>query len=84
MSTVSNRRVEGVPVPIVLAGIAALIVFPLVFDSPTPQHILILTLLFGAMGSAWNILGGYAGQVSIGHGVYFAGSSTPIFSYRPG
>jgi branched-chain amino acid transport system permease protein len=82
MSAVSNRRVEGVPLPLVLVGIAALIAFPLIFTSPTPQHILILTLLFGAMGTAWNILGGYAGQISIGHGVYFGiGAYTVGFFY---
>ena len=82
MNRAYAQRVEGVPLPLVLVGIAALIAFPLIFTSPTPQHILIVTLLFGAMGSAWNILGGYAGQISIGHGVYFGiGAYTVGFFY---
>jgi branched-chain amino acid transport system permease protein len=32
---------------------------------------LITVLLFAAMGMAWNILGGYAGQFSFGHAAFF-------------
>ena len=32
---------------------------------------LILILLWGAASSAWNIAGGYAGQVSLGHAAFF-------------
>lgn len=77
-----RNRIEGVPVPIVLIGLAMLCVYPLVFRTPSLQNLMILTLLFGAMGSAWNILGGYAGQVSLGHAVYFGiGAYTVAFLY---
>jgi branched-chain amino acid transport system permease protein len=66
-----NRRVEGVPIWLVLVGIAMLIVFPLVFKMPFHQHVVIMALLYGTLGTAWNILGGYTGQVSIGHGIYY-------------
>jgi branched-chain amino acid transport system permease protein len=32
---------------------------------------LILVLLWGAVSSAWNVAGGYAGQVSLGHAAFF-------------
>ena len=32
---------------------------------------LVLILLWGALSAAWNIAGGYAGQVSIGHAAFF-------------
>ena len=32
---------------------------------------LILILLWGAAGAAWNVAGGYAGQVSLGHAAFF-------------
>jgi len=32
---------------------------------------LILILLWGAVSSAWNVAGGYAGQVSLSHGAFF-------------
>jgi branched-chain amino acid transport system permease protein len=32
---------------------------------------LILILLWGSVASAWNVAGGYAGQVSLGHSIFF-------------
>ena len=32
---------------------------------------LTIICLYATMGQAWNILGGYAGQISIGHGLFF-------------
>ena len=34
-------------------------------------HVLILVLLFASMAQAWNLIGGYCGQVSFGHSVFF-------------
>ena len=75
-------RIDGLPIGWVAAGLVLLVLYPLYFDLPHQQHIVILAMLFGAMGTAWNILGGYAGQVSIGHGVYFGvGAYTVAFFY---
>lgn len=35
------------------------------------QHVMIQILLYACMAQAWNILGGYCGQVSFGHSVFF-------------
>ncbi|PKN04077.1 MAG: branched-chain amino acid ABC transporter permease, partial [Deltaproteobacteria bacterium HGW-Deltaproteobacteria-9] len=35
------------------------------------MHVVILILLFASMAQAWNIIGGYCGQVSFGHSVFF-------------
>lgn len=38
------------------------------------QHLLTLviqTMLLGALASSWNILGGFAGQISLGHAAFF-------------
>ncbi|HOV90133.1 MAG TPA: branched-chain amino acid ABC transporter permease [Syntrophorhabdaceae bacterium] len=35
------------------------------------MHIMILIMLFASMAQAWNIIGGYCGQVSFGHSVFF-------------
>jgi branched-chain amino acid transport system permease protein len=32
---------------------------------------IVLILMWGATGAAWNIAGGYAGQISLGHSVFF-------------
>jgi branched-chain amino acid transport system permease protein len=56
------------------AGIAAgavLVWLPFVI-SPVWQNLLITTLYFAFLGQAWNVLGGYAGQLSLGHAAFFA------------
>ena len=45
--------------------------FPLVFTKPFPRHVMIMIFLYGALATAWNILAGYCGQISLGHAVYF-------------
>lgn len=35
-------------------------------------NIIILTFLFAGLATAWNVIGGMGGQLSLGHGVYFA------------
>lgn len=63
--------------------IAVLAVYPMVATLPFPQHIVIMALIFATMGTAWNILGGLAGQVSIGHAVYFGiGAYTAAYCYK--
>lgn len=53
-------------------GLALLALAPLNAD---PQgyllRVMCLILLFAAMGQAWNIVGGLAAQVSLGHAAYF-------------
>ncbi|MCR4425065.1 MAG: branched-chain amino acid ABC transporter permease [Firmicutes bacterium] len=56
---------------IVLGAIAVGAVLPYVFPGPFPRHVMIMVLVYAILGTAWNILGGYAGQVSLGHAVYF-------------
>src|SRR2546430_12204785 len=35
------------------------------------QNIMVLTLMYAALSQSWNILGGYCGQISLGHALYF-------------
>lgn len=35
-------------------------------------HMLLFTFMYIAMASSWNIIGGYAGYISLGHNVFFA------------
>jgi len=58
-----------------LAVLAVLALFPLVqlsgINFNYPLHMLLLTFMYAAMASSWNILGGYAGYISLGHNVFF-------------
>ncbi len=53
---------------IVLAGLLAV---PRFVESPYALHMRILLFLSVSQGQSWNILGGYAGQYSVGHAAYF-------------
>ena len=53
---------------IVLALLAAL---PLIGLSSYAMHLVILVVMWSVVGMAWNLLGGYCGQVSFGHAAYF-------------
>lgn len=54
-----------------LATVAVALVAPLIFTNPVVQNFLILAMMAAQLGVAWNILGGYAGQVSLGHAAFF-------------
>jgi branched-chain amino acid transport system permease protein len=51
--------------------LAALLVLPKYVESPYALHMMILLFLSVSQGQSWNILGGYAGQHSVGHAAYF-------------
>lgn len=57
--------------PLVLLGFVAVAAWPLLVQDVFLQRIGALVLLAAISASAWNLLGGYAGQVSVGHAVYF-------------
>jgi branched-chain amino acid transport system permease protein len=49
---------------------------------PVYQRLGALVLLSAIGASAWNLIGGYAGQVSVGHAVFFgAGAYSAIALY---
>jgi branched-chain amino acid transport system permease protein len=50
---------------------AVLIALPLVTTSSFAIDIFIRILLFAFIGVAWNLMGGYAKQLSLGHAAYF-------------
>lgn len=54
----------------VILGIIFLI-FPFVIRSDYYQHLVIIALMWVVIGSSWNLLAGYTGQVSFGHAMFF-------------
>ncbi len=61
---------------------AALLAFPIVLPDPFYRDIGVAVLLAAISASAWNIVGGYAGQVSVGHSMFFGlGAYTPLLFY---
>lgn len=49
----------------------ALLLFPAVFTLPHPRHVMIMIFLYATLAQAWNLLGGYCGQISLGNAVFF-------------
>jgi branched-chain amino acid transport system permease protein len=68
---------------LLIACIAA-VLYPLIFNTPFLQRLGALVLLYAIAASAWNIVGGYAGQISFGHVIFFgcgAYSSLAMFQH---
>jgi branched-chain amino acid transport system permease protein len=60
-----------------------LLAYPLVFSTPFAQRLGALVLLYAVGASAWNIVGGYAGLISVGHAVFFGcGAYGALASYQ--
>src|SRR3954464_3461643 len=59
------------------------ILYPFVFSNAFYLDIGVALLLAAISASAWNIVGGYAGQVSVGHSMFFgAGAYLPLLVYH--
>ena len=56
-------------IPVVVA-LAVLVAAPWIVSDPFYVHLMIMVLMWTVLGAAWNILGGYAGQVSFGHSAF--------------
>lgn len=54
-----------------LIALAVLLAFPLVVAEPYYQHLMILVLIWVTIGTGWNLLAGYTGQVSFGAAAFF-------------
>jgi branched-chain amino acid transport system permease protein len=68
-----------------LFGLAVLAAIPVVIRSSFLLHVCVLVLMWTVLGAAWNVLGGFAGQVSFGHAALFAvGAYTTIILYLKG
>ncbi len=52
---------------VVLVALACL---PLFVRDVYAQNLIIITILFAGLSQAWNVLGGYCGQISLGHALY--------------
>ena len=63
-------------------GALVLLAIPLALGDPFFQHLCIQVFMWTVLGAAWNILGGFAGQVSFGHAALFGmGAYTTIILF---
>ncbi len=48
-----------------------LVALPFVFTAPWVQDLFLFTLMYAGLATAWNIVGGYSGYISLGHAAFF-------------
>jgi len=78
-SSTGKKWRRGIEPAVAVAALALLAVFPSFVSSPYLLHLMILLFLSTIMGQSWNLVGGYAGQYSVGHAAYFgAGAYTTM------
>lgn len=71
--SVAGITTFGIEVVRIAAVVVALLALAFFFSGdPFMLNILAYTFLFGGLALAWNIIGGFGGQFSLGHGVFFA------------
>src|SRR5216683_6867881 len=62
---------------VALAWAAGILLLPLLRDDPYLLRIVAMTCIFAVYAASWDLLAGYAGQVSFGHALFFgAGAYT--------
>jgi branched-chain amino acid transport system permease protein len=54
---------------VVLALVA--LILPLIAPDPATTNIAVFTMMYVGLATAWNIMGGYTGYISLGHAAFF-------------
>jgi branched-chain amino acid transport system permease protein len=70
-SSRSRRLGRGLQLAGIVALIAAAALFPAAFPNATATNFGVVTLIFVAVVSAWNMFSGYTGYLSLGHAVFY-------------
>ncbi|TML10348.1 MAG: branched-chain amino acid ABC transporter permease [Actinobacteria bacterium] len=58
--------------------IGVLAAFPFLFSAHWLVNIGVFTLMYAVLATAWNLIGGYAGYISLGHVAFFGGGAYAI------
>jgi len=74
------------PLTIVMAVLVVCLVLPFFVQQDYQLNVLFRLFLFAALGLAWNLVGGYTGQLSLGHAAFFGigGYGLSLFTARLG
>lgn len=70
MKHIKNFKLDKKGMKVILIGIAV-IALPQIFTGHFQRHVMVMSLVWAIIGMGWNILGGYTGQVSNGHALYY-------------
>ncbi|MFX0545943.1 branched-chain amino acid ABC transporter ATP-binding protein/permease [Roseovarius sp. S1116L3] len=71
-ATISPTAKRSTGAVIALAVLlAAIFITPVALDDQFIYHIFITICIFAGLSTAWNIVGGFAGQLSLGHAIFY-------------
>ena len=65
------RNLLNPKIYIMLALLLVLLVLPVLPRNPFYEDLIIMIFFYGTLASAWNLVGGFAGQIALGHTVFF-------------
>jgi branched-chain amino acid transport system permease protein len=71
LSSDSRRGARLAALAAFAVAVAALALFPSFVKKPYVLHMGVMLFLAVIQGQAWNVIGGYTGQYSVGHAAYF-------------
>jgi branched-chain amino acid transport system permease protein len=68
--------------PFLLLTVLGVLLLPLLPPNPFYQELVLMIFFWGTLAAAWNLLGGFAGQISLGHAGFFGiGAYTSTILY---
>ncbi len=67
----SLRRAGTLKTAGILAVFAVALVLPAIAPDPATTNIAVFTVMYIGLATAWNIMGGYTGYISLGHAGFF-------------
>lgn len=62
---------RSLPAGLLIVLLLIVVVLPFILQQEYLVHVLILVLMWAYLGLCWNILGGFGGAMSFGHGLFF-------------
>jgi branched-chain amino acid transport system permease protein len=66
---VTRRRLAALAGLVVVGGVALLL--PVIAPDPATTNMAVFTVMYVGLATAWNIMGGYTGYISLGHAAFF-------------
>ena len=70
--TVQQKKKRTITAGVLVLLVALLAAYPQLVSTNYYVSVGVSFLVFAALGSCWNIIGGYAGQISNGHALFYA------------
>jgi len=76
------KKLGDTKIYLVVIVAAIFFIIPFAIDNPFYQDVIFTVFLFASLGMAWNLIGGFAGQFSLGHAGFFGiGAYTSTILY---